>query len=246
MIVYNTFMKFLVLQHVPHEHPGFITTFASKHNIMLDILELWKPYKIPTISSYDALIIMGGPMGVYDNAKVFPSKEDELRIINENINRKPILGFCLGSQLIATALGASVHPNIQASNHVKEIGYYDVFLTEKGIKSPLFTDFQPIFSVLEWHGDAFDLPKGASLLASSSFCTNQAFSYKNLYGVLFHFEFTPEMVKKQIAVDREWIHEDFTLNEEELIHQAKQYEKKMKLQSEQLLNNFLKIIKMEF
>src|SRR3990167_7680345 len=99
-------MKFLVFQHVPHEHPGLISGFAAKNNITLDIIELWKNYKIPQVMDYDALLVMGGPMGVYEDKDKFPSKEDELNAIRTAAGKMPVLGHCLGSQLIAFALGA--------------------------------------------------------------------------------------------------------------------------------------------
>ena len=239
-------MKFLVFQHVPHEHPGYIADFAEKNDIRLDIVRLWKPYKIPSLSSYNALIIMGGPMGVYEESNVFPSKDDEINVIRQNVGKIPILGFCLGSQLLAYTLGAKVYPNIIEGKHKKEISYYTLNLTKKGQEDILVKNFPEKFKVLEWHGDVFDIPKGATLLASSSLCKNQAFSYKNAYGLLFHFEFTPEMVERQIEIDKEWIHKDFNMNEKNLIQEAKDLSKLMKKQSELLLTNFLTIIETEF
>ncbi len=235
-------MKFLVFQHVPHEHPGLITQFAKKHGIKLDVIEFWKKYKIPSFTSYDALIIMGGPMGVYEGKDVFPSKDDEVAVIKKALGKIPILGFCLGSQLLAYALGAKVHPNIKNGKHTKEIGYYDIDLTSEGQKNLLFDGFPPKTEVLQWHGDAFDLPNGAKLLATSTQCTSQVFSCKNAYGILFHFEFTLDMVEKQIMVDKDWIHKDFEIDEQELLNEAKRKENLMRRQSEMLLNNFLSII----
>ncbi|MBI3379147.1 type 1 glutamine amidotransferase [Candidatus Gottesmanbacteria bacterium] len=235
-------MKFLVFQHIPNEHPGFITKAAQEKGIQLDTIEFWKPYKIPSISSYQALIVMGGPMEVYHGKDLYPSKEDELAVIKEALEKMPILGICLGSQLIAYALGGNVYPNIINGKIIKEIGYYDVDLTKEGQNDPLFKGFSEKTKVLQWHGGAFDLPKGAKLLATSPACTNQAFSYKNAYGLLFHMEFTPVMVEKQIEGDKEWIHKDFELDEDRLLEEAKQKAKLMAKQSEILLSNFLRII----
>ena len=120
-----------------------------------------------------------------------------------------------------------MYKNFKDGKRAKEIGYYDVALTAEEKTSPLFKGFPSSFKVLEWHGDAFDLPphqsaadwcggapKGAALLASTPLCQNQAFSCQRAYGTLFHTEFTVEMVKKLADIDRKWMCEDFNLNEE--------------------------------
>ena len=236
-------MKFLVFQHVPHEHPGLISKFAHEHYIQLDVIELWNPFTLPDPEGYDGLIIMGGPMGVYAERDVYPSKEAEVAFIQKHIGKLPMIGFCLGSQLIAYALGANVYPNNNQGKLVKEIGYYDIELTTEGQSATLFKGFAPKFTALEWHGDTFDLPNNATLLAKAPLCTNQAFSYQNAYGVLFHTEFTPDMINKQIEIDKEWIHENFTLDEAYLQKQANDYAVHMEGQNNKLLTNFLELIK---
>ena len=187
-------MKLLILQHVPHEHPGYIADYANEKGITTDVIKLWQPYSIPAPEDYAGIIIMGGPMGVYEE---FPSKDEEIALIQKVVGRTPILGICLGSQLLAHALGSKVHPNPGG----KEIGYYSLKLTGAGKQSPALKEFPQDIQALEWHVDAFELPAGAELLVSSAQCENQAFSFKNAYGFLFHFEFTPEMVRNQITID---------------------------------------------
>lgn len=235
-------MKFLVFQHVPHEHVGFIADFANSHNIGLDIIELWKPYHIPSINTYDALIIMGGPMGVYNESDKYPSKKDEIHTILEGLGKVPMFGFCLGHQLLANVLGAKVHPNIIKDKKVKEIGYYSIELTGEGKKSPFFKGFSSQIEVFLWHGDVCDLPKGAKLLASSPICNNQAFSYENIFGLQFHFEITSKMVKTLCKVDNKWLHQDFKIDEKNLLKQSKAKEQLMKKQSDKLLENFVEFI----
>jgi GMP synthase-like glutamine amidotransferase len=236
-------MKFLVFQHVPHEPVGLIADFAEKNNISLDIIALWKPYQIPSVLDYDALIIMGGPMGAYEGSDQYPSKGDEVKAIKKGMGKVPMFGFCLGHQLLAAVLGAKVYPNIKSKKKIKEIGYYPITLTPEGKKSQLFKGFNSPMDVLLWHGDVCDLPKGATLLASSPLCRNQAFVYKNIFGIQFHFEITPKMVKKLAEVDKKWIHEEFDIEEKELFRQAKEKEALMKEQSDKLLENFVQFIK---
>ena len=148
--------------------------------------------------------------------------------------------------MLAHTLGAKVYPNIKDGKKVKEIGYLSVELTEEGLKERLYKGFVSPVKVLQWHGDAYDLPKGAVLLAYSKDCQNQAFRFgKNVYGMLFHNEFTPEGIKKQIEVDKVWIHDGIDLDEEELKDQAKENEALMKKQCKRLFDNFLGIIKSE-
>jgi len=225
-------MKLLILQHVPHEQPGYIAEYAREKNITLDVIELWKPYTIPDARDYSGIIILGGPMGVYED---FNSKNYELALIQKNLGSVPMLGICLGSQLIAHALGAKVQPNEKG----KEVGYYEVELTEAGKRSPILNGFPPKIKVLQWHGDTFDIPKGADLLATSALCTNQAFSFQRAFGFLFHFEFTLEMVKNQIEIDKEWIHKNFNLDEVKLLNEANELAPIMKSQCYRLLDNFL-------
>lgn len=230
-------MKFLVFQHIIDEFPGLIQKWADEQGITLDIIELWKPYKIPEVLNYQGLIIMGGPMGVYEN---YLSEKDELAAIKKALGKIPIIGFCLGAQLLAHGLGAKVYPNLKNGKRVKEIGYYQVDLTSEGLSDPILKGFASPIKVFQWHGDAFDLPNGAKLLATNSNCTNQAFVYgDNAYGFLFHFEFTPKMVENQIKNDKEWIHKDHVMDEEKLKQEAKEYAVLMEDQCKRLFNNFV-------
>lgn len=226
----------LVLQHVPYERQGYIADYLHEHAIAFDVVRLWEPYDVPDISRYAALVIMGGPMGAYED---YPSKHDELALINAAIGTIPTLGICLGSQLIAHALGARVYPNERDAKPAKEIGYYTVRLTPEGAAHRLFKGFDADVRVLEWHGDAFDLPSGASLLATSPLCQNQAFAYENAYGLLFHLEMTPEMVAGLAEANREWAHEHFDLDEAKLVQEARDLASLMKKQCYTLLDNFL-------
>lgn len=237
-------MEFLVFQHVPHEHPGLLKDAAKKQGIGLEVVEFWKSYQIPNVLDYQGLIILGGPMGVYEGKDKFPSKEDEVKAIRSALGKIPMMGFCLGSQLLAYAFGGGVHKNIVDGHHLKEIGYYDVQLTEEGKKDPLLHGFSSPMEVFQWHGDAFELPKDAVLLATNENCPNQAFRYGgSTWAFLFHVEFTPPGVKELIRIDRSWLKTDFDGDPEKIYPDAVKNETLMRAQSDQLVYNFTEIAK---
>jgi GMP synthase (glutamine-hydrolysing) len=225
----------LVLQHVPYEGQGRIADYLRDHGLTFEVLRLWQSYTVPDLSEYSALIVIGGPMGVYED---FPSRNDEVTLIRAAIGRIPTLGICLGSQLIAHALGARVYPNEKDGKPAKEIGFDRVRLTPEGSANPLFKGFPSEFSVLQWHGDAFDLPAGASLLATSTACRNQVFAFENAYGILFHLELTPEMVQGLAEANRAWTHDNFDLDEGRLARDARDLEPLLREQCYRLLDNF--------
>jgi GMP synthase-like glutamine amidotransferase len=139
-------------------------------------------------AGYDALIFMGGPMSVNDDLAYLRREEAYIREALQQ--QKPVLGVCLGSQLIARALGAQVR-----RNPVKEIGWFPIQLTEAGRCDSLFTCFREPEVVFHWHGETFDLPTGAELLAVSDRCRYQAYRVgTDVYGLQFHLEVTPEMI----------------------------------------------------
>jgi GMP synthase-like glutamine amidotransferase len=229
--------RVLVLQHVPYEGQGYIADYMQEHDIEFDVVRLWEPYEMPDISRYAALVIMGGPMSAYED---YPARNDEISLINAALGTIPTLGICLGSQLIAHALGARVYPNRRDAKPAKEIGYSTVHLTADGAADPLFKGFDPNVRVLQWHGDAFDLPTDAALLATAPSCPNQAFAYKNAYGLLFHLELTPKMVEGLADANREWAHESFDLDEAKLLEDARELASRMKTQCYALLDNFFR------
>src|SRR5258706_4997986 len=127
-----------------------------------------------------------------DEIEKYPFLFNELEVIEKMIvEKKPVLGICLGSQLIAKALGSKVYPN-----RYKEVGWHPISLTEKAATDPLFKEISQNLNVLHWHGDTFDLPEGAVHLARSVRCENQAFRWgQSVYGFQFHLEATPSMIK---------------------------------------------------
>lgn len=191
-------MRALVVQHVACEGPGLLRDVLEQKGWRLDIRCMDQPgAALPeSLGNYDAFVILGGPMGAYEE-EIYPYLLQVQELIREAVSiRLPMLGICLGGQLIARALGARVGPN-----PVKEIGWYPVRLTPAGRLAPLFTGMPLEFSVFQWHGDTFALPDGAFLLAEGETCTNQAFVYGAhigggyAWGLQFHLEVTPAMIE---------------------------------------------------
>lgn len=198
-------------QHVFFETPGYIQQWAELNGHAQSFTRFYETHSFPPIESLDWLIVMGGPMGVYDMT-TYPWLEAEKKFIRSCIDAgKTVIGICLGSQLIAAALGEEVYPNRQ-----KEIGWFNIALTEPGKSSYLFADFPQKFTVLHWHGDTFNLPAKAVLLAESAACKNQAFLYNNnVLGLQFHFEATKDTLPAMIENCRHELVKDFYVQEEE-------------------------------
>ncbi|MCS7242526.1 type 1 glutamine amidotransferase [Candidatus Caldatribacterium sp.] len=186
----------LVVQHVTLEGPGLLSAALKERgwNLDLRVMDV-RGTRLPcSLREYHAFLILGGPMGAYEEAK-YPYLFDVEALICEGVSRGiPIVGICLGGQLIARAFQAEVRPNA-----VKEIGWYPLLLTAYGRTSPLFFGLPDSFSVFQWHGDTFELPYGASLLATGKTCRNQAFLYRGCALALqFHPEVTLEMISSWI------------------------------------------------
>ncbi|MFQ5872186.1 MAG: type 1 glutamine amidotransferase [Dehalococcoidia bacterium] len=183
-------MTLLVLQHVECEGPGYIEDFAAERGLEIEIVRLFDGEPIPDPGDFQAMIVMGGPMNVYEEEK-YPCLVSENAAIQRAIRGDvPYLGICLGSQLLAKALGAPAR-----RNPVKEIGFADISLTPEGRHDPLFQGFPHVVRVFHWHGDTWDVPPGGIVLASSVACPHQAFRYGSAYGIQFHVETRPEMVR---------------------------------------------------
>ncbi len=182
------------LQHVPFEDPAAVTDWANEHGHPMTGTRVYENQPLPAIDAFDLLVVMGGPMSVGD-VDPHPWLVDEKRFIRATIDAgRSVVGICLGAQLIADALGATVYPHTQ-----KEIGWFDVTLTEAGRASGLFAGLPDTFIAYHWHGDTFDLPEGAAHLAQTDACVNQAFSYEGrVLGLQFHLETTPASADRLI------------------------------------------------
>ncbi|MBI5062346.1 MAG: type 1 glutamine amidotransferase [Desulfatitalea sp.] len=188
-------MRIHYLQHVPFEGLGYIQSWARQKAHGLSATALFADEALPPVEAFDLLVIMGGPMGVYDSA-AYPWLVREKRFIEQALAaKKKVLGICLGAQLMADALGAKVF-----KNRHKEIGWHPLTRAADVQHPPGAALFPERFCAFHWHGDTFDLPAGALHLAQSEACRHQAFFYPpGAVGLQFHLESTPESIEQLIA-----------------------------------------------
>jgi GMP synthase (glutamine-hydrolysing) len=193
----ETMRKLLVCQHVPHEILGTLDPLFRHAGFRIRYVNFGRhPHAQPSLDGYRGLIVLGGPMNV-DEVDRHPHLATEVRLIEQAVARDlPVLGICLGAQLIAKTLGARVYANGE-----KEIGWYDVAPTDAGGTDPLFAHFGATERVFQWHGDTFTLPAGAVHLARGDGCTQQAFRYGDkVYGLQFHLEVDEAMIARWLQV----------------------------------------------
>jgi GMP synthase (glutamine-hydrolysing) len=175
---------------------GWIADALDESGLAWKYVDLYEaPASAVSVREATAMVIMGGPMSANDDLTFI---QREVALIAEAVKSEiPLLGVCLGAQLIAKALGAKVYRNT-----VREIGWAPVTFTEAARRDPLFAGLSALETVFHWHGDTFDLPRNAELLASSAACRNQAFRVANrVYGLQFHLEVKPVMIEQWCAED---------------------------------------------
>jgi GMP synthase (glutamine-hydrolysing) len=182
-----------VLQHIGPEGPGFIADALTRAGIDIAVTRPDQGEPVPArLDDAAGLLVMGGPMGVYEEGR-YPHLADERRLIEHALREEiPVLGVCLGSQLLAATLGARVAPGPR-----KEIGWFEVTTNEAAANDPLLGHAPSKFIALHWHGDVFDLPSGAVSLARSELTLHQAFRFgERAHGLLFHLEATPAQIEQ--------------------------------------------------
>jgi len=181
-------MRVFAFRHAAYEDLGTIRDVLASLAIDVECFDLYTGAPSPDIRAADGLIFMGGPMGVNDGLSFL---DREMDLIRQAAQRgQGILGICLGAQLIAQALGGRVYRSAQS-----EIGWFQVLLSGGAHADPIFSRIGSSPTVFQWHNDTFDLPPGATLLASSEACPNQAFRCgENIYGLQFHPEMTAAMI----------------------------------------------------
>jgi GMP synthase (glutamine-hydrolysing) len=236
------YKKVNVIRHLAFEDLGSFSPVLQAHGFEINYLEAadfaLRPAEL--LSQLDALseellIILGGPVSVNDTA-MFPFIEAEISLLRQRIAAdRPTLGICLGAQLIASALGASVYAGKE-----KEIGWYDLQLTAAGELSALRYLGAKHCSMLHWHGETFALPKGAVLLASSEKYQNQAFSYgKNTLALQFHPEVTQHGLEKWFIGHIGEIQQTEGISVEKLRQDARQHADQLEMQGELFFNSWL-------
>lgn len=201
-------MNIYIIQHVDFEGPGYILDWALNNGHKVNYIRLYEKVEFPSVDAVDMLVVMGGPMSVYEE-NIYSWLKLEKKFISDLINAdKFVLGVCLGSQLIAEVLGAKVFPGPQ-----KEIGWFPVLpsnpkllmdVSDVNTSQKISKLFASNPTVFHWHGDTFDLPKAATRLLSSEICKNQAFLYNDkVLALQFHIEVTVESVLQMINNGRD-------------------------------------------
>jgi len=208
-------MKIHYIQHVKFENLGTITQWSEKKGYSLSSTHLYADESFLSLDNFDLLIIMGGPMNIYESEK-YPWLIEEKKFIEETIYvGKAVLGTCLGAQLVADVLKAEVF-----KNNYTEIGWFPVFTLKQAISKFSFLENIPEkFTAFHWHGDTFNLPEDAKRLFLSEACKNQGFIYNDrVIGLQFHLEMSNETIRNAIENCRdELVDGKYIQNEKEML-----------------------------
>lgn len=225
--------KILIIKHVGGEGPGLIADALGSSGWELETVELEKGEALPEdLREIAAVIVLGGPMNVYEVDK-FPFLDDEERLIRKAlVEEVPFLGICLGAQLLAKTCGVKVYKSPE-----KEIGWYAAKITREGRQDMLLRNIPERMTVFQWHEDTFEIPDGGILLATGRSCKNQAFKVGNhAYGLQFHVEVTPDMVRR-------WMEDEKDKNAaQRALRDTAKTEKTFLKQAGHLLDNFKQIV----
>ncbi len=228
-----------ILQHTENEPSGLIGDFFEEKRFSLRIFSLYRdPIIKVNFDELDAVVVLGGPMNVYEEEK-YKFLSEETQFIKTIVrHRIPFLGICLGAQLLAKSQGARVYRAV-----TPEVGFGEVFLTKEGKRDPLFSGCGDSIRVFQWHEDTFDIPDKKPLLAQSRDCISQAFRLNSVaYGLQFHLEVTAPMldlwqegIQKMNMIN--------TCKKERWSNNVHIRSGELRQQAYLILNNFLKIMR---
>jgi GMP synthase (glutamine-hydrolysing) len=228
-----------ILQHIHCETPGIISQCLQSADVKMRWIRTFEGDPIPSnMEAQAGLLIMGGPMSVYDHAQ-FPFLIDEQRLIEQALkDDKPVLGVCLGSQLLAATLGAEVK-----SGDRKEIGWHPITLTEPASTDFLWKGLPQQLKAYHWHGDVFDLPRGAVSLASSELTACQGFRFgENAYGFLFHMEVTEKIIKNMVSEFEDELNAE-AIAAESIIQNTKENLPELQAVGDKVFGRWVKLLK---
>ena len=238
--------RLLVLQHLEIEGPGLFEQFAKERDLKIEIIRLDNNNALPQTKKGDLILIMGGPMGVKDiGSERYPWLKLEIDFIKKELeNKRPIIGVCLGAQLLASAAGGDVEIFKYGSppKALPEIGWSQIFIDKSN------RDFKELFeepfNVLHWHGDRILLPNKAVLIASSMRCKEQFFKIGEFaYGLQFHIETNGAMIDKWIKEDKEFIIKGLGSNGQEILREDnKKYIDKTFLKRKLLISKLFELL----
>jgi GMP synthase (glutamine-hydrolysing) len=262
----------IILQHVAHESPGRIVPVFRDFGIPVQVRHLYRGDEVPTdLDELRLLVVLGGPMGVADvGSNLYPFLAKEVEVLKRLIAAdRPVLGICLGAQLLAHAAGAKVHPNTKPGAKPEdpaipapELGWGPVTFPFPGGTEPIVLGLMDGAPMFHWHFDTFDLPRlpappnpapppapppptGNALLSSTRACKNQAFRFKNrLFGFQYHFEFTETDIEAVLAHDRTSWEQVLGPSGDQKVRQdtAANYRRHARL-GDRILTNFVQFLK---
>ena len=214
-------IKINCFMHVSFEGPGIIDNWAREKGHRMDYTRFYKEERLPEPSEVDMLVIMGGPMNVFD-FHIHPWMKEEIDWVRNYMDAgKPVIGICLGAQIIAASLGADIYPG----EH-KEIGWHNLRFLPSLVEFRIFSNLPETCKVFHWHGDTFPIPPGALRIASSAAFPNQGFIHnRRAIALQFHLEITPGSVKGMVDNCRdELVPGPFIQTEAEILSESGFYE----------------------